>query len=360
MSHLPPVSAPRSKLFLTYSNFNSPKSCHGNFVLQHPFNHQVEVFVPGQIPSRSELVKGVLDTEYFYKARLRLSYFIQPEFLRSHVRNGSVTALTHNTGIDTDDVFALDSTGHLILSVTKDTYEELGLIGKPSKFASKGHRYTVTIDLNADNMIPGHKIYERVKWCFEHTLTDTFTFLIQSTNPAGECVELEFPLDAEARKIFPKYLESSNESIEIPSMESLLDNENVEIWKEEAMERYEWLGMVACQSTRVQANSAVDPFVSIYSTPTPFEVGTGSSFKLTGLISSYSINTLINNTREYIRDKKLPWVSFSVWGFMDSPTSWQFKEHGYLPNGENHYTFIMYPNGTYILYQTCGAHDGSS
>ncbi|ORX91018.1 hypothetical protein K493DRAFT_409552 [Basidiobolus meristosporus CBS 931.73] len=216
----------------------------------------------------------------------------------------------------------------------------------PAKFGSAGHRYVVTVDLRADNMLPGHKIYERVKWCFEHTLPNAYTFIIQATNPDGKCVELELPADSQPKKIYPACLESAQEGIEIPDMSTLLNNENMENWKEEALERYEWLGMVACRTPRIEANGSVDPFVSIYSTPEPFAVGAGSSVKITGMIKPSTISSLVSHTREYLKIKKLPWASVTVWGFLDSPISWQSKEHGYLLNGENHYTFIVYPNGS--------------
>lgn len=37
------------------------------------------------------------------------------------------------------------------------------------------------------------------------------------------------------------------------------------------------------------------------------------------------------------------WASLSVWGYRDSPFTWQDKQHYYSTNGENDYTFLLLP-----------------
>jgi ribonuclease P/MRP protein subunit RPP40 len=55
---------------------------------------------------------------------------------------GLLTVLSDGTHIDTDDCVALTPTGHLVLSLNRQTYQELGLEGKPSFFSRfKPNRY---------------------------------------------------------------------------------------------------------------------------------------------------------------------------------------------------------------------------
>jgi ribonuclease P/MRP protein subunit RPP40 len=55
---------------------------------------------------------------------------------------GHLTILSNGTNIDTDDCVALTPSGHLFLSLNRQTYQELGLEGKPSFFSrSKPNRY---------------------------------------------------------------------------------------------------------------------------------------------------------------------------------------------------------------------------
>ncbi|CAG8771603.1 7761_t:CDS:1, partial [Acaulospora morrowiae] len=44
----------------------------------------------------------------------------------------------------------------------------------------------------------------------------------------------------------------------------------------------------------------------------------------------------------------------------DSPISWDKQEHGHFMSGENNYSFLIWPDGTYVLYQALGAHDNYS
>ena len=85
-----------------------------------------------------------------------------------------------------------------MLSVDKDTYEQLGLVGKPSRF-QKQHRFckfsiavlgtscehtyytivlVVEVDLLADHFRPSKPNYDRVKWCLEERLGGDVHFVL--------------------------------------------------------------------------------------------------------------------------------------------------------------------------------------
>ncbi|RIB15779.1 hypothetical protein C2G38_2092505, partial [Gigaspora rosea] len=92
---------------------------------------------------------------------------------------------------------------------------------------------------------------------------------------------------------------------------------------------------------RLQDN--VDPYIT---TPTPHLSGNGSLLCCTGFIPSSIILFLFK--------------SIFVWGFKDSPISWNKQKHGHFVSGENNYSFLLWPDGTYILYQALGAYDSYS
>lgn len=62
----------------------------------------------------------------------------------------------------------------------------------------------------------------------------------------------------------------------------------------------------------------------------------------------------------YCRERatKHGWCAMVVHGFADAPTSWRSKEHGYLLDGDNVYTFVVFGDGTYWLYYGLGSYDG--
>lgn len=99
-------------------------------------------------------------------------------------------ALSIGDRIDQHNACCILPTGKMILSVDKDTYEQLGLTGKKSAFSSrlKANRFSkclsaftctlrqphtlhrsyqkdITIDLTAPSFKPGKKNYDRVRWC---------------------------------------------------------------------------------------------------------------------------------------------------------------------------------------------------
>nr|CAD7576026.1 unnamed protein product [Timema californicum] len=50
---------------------------------------------------------------------------------------GRLTVLSEDTSIDLDDCAALTPCGHLVLSLSRETYQKLGIEGKPSFFSAK-------------------------------------------------------------------------------------------------------------------------------------------------------------------------------------------------------------------------------
>jgi hypothetical protein len=50
------------------------------------------------------------------------------------VRSGRLYGLSLSVGLDRGDIVAVLPTGRLVLSLTKETYEQLGLQGKRSRF----------------------------------------------------------------------------------------------------------------------------------------------------------------------------------------------------------------------------------
>lgn len=78
----------------------------------------------------------------------------------------------------------------MILQVDKDTYEQLGLQGKKSKFKVDmlhSTRFRITVDLAAKSFVPNRKLYERVMWALKKL--ENAHVLLSVYNEKGECVE---------------------------------------------------------------------------------------------------------------------------------------------------------------------------
>ncbi|CAG8524033.1 10181_t:CDS:10 [Funneliformis mosseae] len=340
----------KSKLYISHSSITLPKSCHENIILDHPYNNHLEIFFPSII-NFPEQIPNSLDSEFFYyKVDLPLSWFIDTNFIQNYVKAGRVVALSLTEGIDIANVIALDFSGNLILNLTKDTYEELGLDGHSTKFGPNKQRFVVQIDLKRRSLIPGKKGYERIKWCFNNTLTKKFTFLMSFVKSTEKkTCEIDFPSSFNAKKLLGKFdFNPIHKGILIPDLSIIKNISNESQWRLDAVEIYDWIGMNSIQAQRIQSHDQVDPYISVYKPPEPYSDGNGSFIKWSGFIPSSTIKELFDSV---FKDDKISWAIINVWGFKDSPISWNKQEHGYFMNGENNYSFIIYNDGTYVLYQ---------
>ncbi|RIA99709.1 ribonuclease P 40kDa subunit-domain-containing protein [Glomus cerebriforme] len=347
----------KSKLYISHSSIKLEKSRHEQIILNHPFNNHLEIFFPSIISS--EKITNLFSKEFFYyKVDLPLSWFIERSFIQDYVKSGCVVALSLTEGIDITNVIALDSLGTLILNLTKDTYEELGLDGKPTEFGPSKQRFVVQINLKEKSLIPGKKGYERIKWCFNNTLTKKFTFLISFIkSDTKQSSEIDFPSSFNAKKILGKFdFNNIFDHILIPDLKIIKNISNESQWRLDAIEIYDWIGLVSIQAQRIKSHDQVDPYISVYKPPEPYSDGNGSFIKCAGFIPSSTIKELFDSVSKFLQESEIniPWVIINVWGFKDSPISWNKYEHGYFMNGENNYSFIIYNDGTYILYQALG------
>lgn len=107
-------------------------------IASHVFNHSLQISVPIRASSDvDDLMKCLPSSSsssaaaaYLVKVPMRL--FLDPIFITSHIKQGSLIALSKGR-LDQDDVICLDGSGVLHLSLTRDTYQTLGLVGQVLK-----------------------------------------------------------------------------------------------------------------------------------------------------------------------------------------------------------------------------------
>jgi hypothetical protein len=190
---------------------------------------------------------------------------------------------------------------------------------------------------------------------------------------AGKTASITFPSSVKAQRIPLLRQTQRSKDLKLPTFESLRHSSDQvtehistsdptgashrEAWREEALECYEWLGMIACDADRMRAGDSVDPFISLYPVPTPYRIEDGFRCRWRGMITSEQIHRTLMGLWKTLQTASLPWGAMHVWGFVDAPVSWDAYEHGYLLSGEQHYTVMLWKDGTYILYQHVGSED---
>ncbi|XP_062502073.1 ribonuclease P protein subunit p40-like [Corticium candelabrum] len=345
------------KSHLVFESFHGTDKLSA-YISEHTFNHAVNIFLPGQARIPRELLEVSPGKDCFYVAELPVSTFIQPHFIHSTLKQGSFFALSHTHHIDTDDCVAVFPQGLLVLSVTKDTYEQLGIVGRSSEF-QQGAKFIVEIDLLADSFQPGRKQYERVQWCLTDRLSLTMPFLMAFI-PRGSSATSSIPVlqDMPHKELTNKETLNTLTNIQIPSLSYMspqisLDHSSNEYCS--AIDLFEWLGAISCN---IDCDSGQpDGFVSAYSCPMPNRVVPLScNIGWRGVITPQRILQLINILSK-CEDALISWCVISVWGFADCPFSWGQQEHGYYMAGENHYTCVLFPQSNQWFFTALGTHD---
>ncbi|GAB1600724.1 ribonuclease P protein subunit p40-like [Argonauta hians] len=347
------------KLILDVSNFNHKKSNHDKIVLSHYFNFSLNLILPGatDLPdSLDDILQQKSSTVHFLK-NVPISLLIEPEFLEAFCRRGHLYMMSHGTNIDTQDCIALLPTGKLVLNVTKDTYESLGLDGKKSEFVKHGHnKYVVTLSLLDANFVSGKKFYERVKWCFTDRLNLKFNMLACWIPPEDDILSSSLAEYFKQHNYQTVAVGLKNESktksgLKVPIVTGGQPHSSIESC--DFQEFFDWLGSVSsdCQDD-------VDEDCQYSFTPTPNDiVASCLNYTIKGFILPQTIQKILIELRTIVTKYNLKWSAMTIHGYTDSPVTWEMREHGFQYNGDNLYTYVIFPEDVYWLYTAVGSLD---
>lgn len=349
---------PRHLLVCEKSNFGHNKSRHKHLVETHYHNYRVSFLIPECGVLSKELKSLVMEIGAYYSVKsLPLHELITREFIQTFVKKGSFSALTYNASIDEDNAVALLPNGKLILSLDKDTYEETGLQGHPSRCSGrKPMKFVISIDLMDLSLNLDSKKYERISWSFKEKKPLKFDFLL-AWHPTGaeESTMRSYFSKYQIQEHQPKVALSTVRELQCPVLQSSsLAGEPEEACS--ALELLDWLGAVFCNA---DLNNQPYNFISTYCCPQPSTVIAQACLcTITGFILPEKIQGLLEQLRHYFDEPKLaPWVTLSVQGFADSPVSWRENEHGFQKGGEHLYNFVVFRNQDYWLQMAVGAND---
>lgn len=327
--------APDSNLRFEQGEFNQK---HTDKINHFYYNHLVSVVLPDNLKVPEYLVDTLkLNCEYYKVNNLKLEQIVNKQFVDNFVKQGNLIGLSINTRIDCDNCVAITPSGKLILSLTKDTYQSLGLEGKVSQFAKNNRlKYTVTINLNEVGLQQRKKYFDRVQECLSNL--EEFTVLLNWLPPRDEVCPSSIA----------KYLSDSNYDVELctprASKKTLYEHESPKIDLNtfdlnDGYDFVEWLGMLTLEC---EFEDKTDGFLSTYSVMEPKEnVGQFVVLEFRGFYHPEQILKFYENLRKFVcDDENKKWVSMYVQGFSDSVTNWRENENHFYTNSDNGYIMI--------------------
>uniref|UniRef100_A0A8C3WD03 Ribonuclease P/MRP subunit p40 n=1 Tax=Catagonus wagneri TaxID=51154 RepID=A0A8C3WD03_9CETA len=326
---------PRHLLVCEKSNFGHDKSRHRHIVETHYHNYRVSFLIPECGLLSKELKDLVMEFGPYYSVKdLPLHELITHEFINAFVKKGK-----------------------LILSLDKDTYEETGLQGRPSRYSGrKVMKFIVSIDLMDLSFKPASKKYERVSWAFKEKKPLKFDFLLAwHRTGAEESALMSYFSSYRIQEHRPEVALRTAADLQCPVLRGGELGGQPEAACS-AQELFDWLGAVF---SHAELNNEPSNFLSSYCCPQPSTVVARASLcTVTGFILPEKICLLLEQLCHYFDEPKLaPWVTLSVQGFADSPVSWRESEHGFRQGGEHLYNFVIFNNRDYWLQMAVGAND---
>jgi len=209
--------------------------------------------------------------------------------------------------LETEDVWCLDEK-ILTLSVTKHTYERLGLTGKPLSSVGAKDRYAISLDLGDTST----KAYKRAKeacenwdrWRLEEEGLRFWGVLVTGTNTWSGGEEGSFAkfesAPSQLRTVRPQVTTLTN--IHVPNPSTLFrtgsgagsEDAEKEEQNENTSDFLEWVGMVTVDSQRLQVNDRVDPYLALYSPPADSAIGDVTHVRWTGLMHTTFVQVILD------------------------------------------------------------------
>ncbi|KAF2151233.1 hypothetical protein K461DRAFT_295306 [Myriangium duriaei CBS 260.36] len=311
-------------------------------VLDHPFNHSIDILAPNAIAhTLQDKLRQLTSNLRYAKVHLKLLDLVEGDFFNTYIKQGDILLLSSGTA-GVDNTFSL-SAGILRLSLDKPTYERCGLQGKPLPSSSSSsssnpgrkhskYRYLVELNLRLPSMVRGKPLHNRMLYAFRNALPEARTCLFadlssssSSSSSSASSATAAQGIDAFApiwRDVLPDlHLLPLLRVPAFPSADSTTPDSTVlEEW-------LEYLSLALLDSPRLREGDEVDSVLSRYCVP---ELLDGSEatvqdlarIRMRGLISSRTAAGVLAQCVEAAAphttdgdEKEAAWAAFRVQRF---------------------------------------------
>ncbi|CDS07078.1 hypothetical protein LRAMOSA09601 [Lichtheimia ramosa] len=348
-SYLPNHNPTPAYAALSYLGLHAHENEWQHSIMSHCFNHKLAAFLPFcTIEQAREHLKSTAGM--YYHIELSLTSLLEHDFFTRFIQSQTHDLLLHSLGtdLDTDNVIVLDHQGNLILSLLKPTYQSFGITTHQHRQDKLRGKYAVKVDLR--KLKTDGKAYQQLLRGLKNTFPDKIKMAAAYIDKVtGETCNVSWPKDVAATEYPMELTFEQFSNLNIPTFDKLptkLSENPGSEWQQGVQDALEWIGLAYIKANRIQVGKEhPDPFISIYRAPEPsIRSAQGVLVQCTGLVPAQFIRHIVVTIGKMMESKTIErWTAVSVWGYRDSPFTWDNLQHYYHVNGENDTTFLMLP-----------------
>jgi len=277
----------------------------------HPFVRQLDVVFPCHEELEKSL-KGLSDK--FWIGRLTLSQIVEAANYLSDQFALTSELIALSLGSIEDDAWCIDSCDILSLSLTKETYEFLGLLGVQR---TEGHtsKFLVRLNLHDRTSKQFVKAKEAIKLWDERRSASadsawvvafhtSNTDILDMWSPTSKESQISCNADKLASIIIPK-----SPIVDPPPGDGADKEERLEDWNSSVAELFEWTGMACLHSQRLLANDSVHSYVSSYQPPQDNYIGDALHICWRGLLTPKFVESVLGAIATSASKPGAPFIS---------------------------------------------------
>ncbi|XP_059163539.1 ribonuclease P protein subunit p40-like [Physella acuta] len=322
-------------------------------IRKHYFNHAITLILPGIDMVPNYISHCFLNQMSYSLHQLPLYRLIEMPFLQTFVKKGAMYVLSINTQLDTDNCVSITPTGQMLLSLTKDTYEELGLQAETqSHQQKKTNKFVVAINLLEESFRPGKKGYEKTMWCLKDRLDLIFDFHISwephDDNICSSSVGVYFVGKCkEVKRLDPHRTSRIETSVLCPRLDAQHPTGSDSGCHYRDV--FEWMGALACN---VPLPTEVDNYVSSLLAPEPnANCPRCCVFQASGFITPKTILNVWNIIRSHSDQFENYPVCLMVHGYSDSPVN----KNQFYSSRDNFYSLALFDEDQCWSFAPCNS-----
>lgn len=374
----------------------------------HPFNQVLQVIVPvklpevpprGQLHAKIQEVKDKvvqviprlgsflredcqqvtqqqqLELSYITVSNVPLHLLFHKIFIEKYVLKGSITAVSTQNLISSDDCLCITPCGHLILSVTEKSYHRLGVDGKKSILYRRKNVFPkkiIDIDLKSKTVgrFEDSRYYTRIFNCLKNSglkfdivmkwvpddktgvvsslsIAKYFDYIKTNFGPGGGFMTAEEASAIIVNHCQPRNVCLDNKGINhvpktLMNASSVQPNDEIELLVDDVQA---WTGCQVSGINSLRDEDSLDVNSFGFKASDCESVTAVLGCQSSGLFSSQDVMSVVSELESnlHLLQPFVPFVILTVSGFEESAVSWfsPGNEHGKKLSGENVYGILV-------------------